>query len=99
MHVCALKACYISNSLIEVFDFGFAGGSQYEEGMKALSEMDRVQQVEAIQGYNSMKSNLMDYLKTFAESGKTVSKEDIQQFFQQMTAAKRRRVEIPKFCK
>ena len=75
------------------------GGSQYEEGMKALSEMDRVKQVEAIQGYNSMKSNLMDYLKTFAESGKTVSKEDITQFFEQMSATKRRRVEIPKFCK
>merc|ERR1712038_992410 len=66
-------------------------GSQYEKGMEALSSMDRVKQVEAIQGYNSMKSNLMDYLKTFAESGKTVSKEDITQFFEQMSASKRRR--------
>ena len=69
--------------------------------MKALSEMDRVKQVEAIQGYNSMKSNLMDYLKSFAEEGKVVKKEDITAFFEQMSAsaAKRRRLEIPKFCK
>ena len=40
--------------------------------MKALSEMDRVKQVEAIQGYNTMKSNLMDYLKKFAENGKVI---------------------------
>ena len=47
-------------------------GSQYENGMKALSEMDRTQQVEAITSYNSMKSDLMDYLKTFAEEGKVL---------------------------
>ena len=45
-------------------------GSQYENGMKALSEMERTQQVEAIHSYNSMKSDLMEYLKTFAEEGK-----------------------------
>jgi len=74
-------------------------GSQYEKGMEALSSMDRVKQVEAIQGYNSMKSNLMEYLKKFAENGKVVRQEDIQEFFQQMQANKRPRVEIPKFCK
>ena len=47
-------------------------GSQYENGMKALSEMERTQQVEAIHSYNSMKSDLMDYLKTFAEEGKVL---------------------------
>ena len=67
--------------------------------MEALSSMDRVKQVEAIQGYNSMKSNLMEYLKKFAENGKVVRQEDIQEFFQQMQANKRPRVEIPKFCK
>ncbi len=69
--------------------------------MKALSEMDRTQQVEAMQSYNSMKSDLMEYFKTFAEEGRVVNKEDIQKFF----AAKMRsdkgkhRTEIPKFCK
>lgn len=61
--------------------------------------MDRVKQVEAIEGYNSMKANLMEYLKKFAENGKVVRQEDIQEFFQQMQANKRARVEIPKFCK
>ena len=58
-----LKICFL---------FSGEGSSQYEEGMKALSEMDRVKQVEAIQGYNTMKSNLMDYLKKFAENGKVI---------------------------
>ncbi len=33
--------------------------SQYEEGMKALSEMERTQQVEAIQSYNQMKGDVL----------------------------------------
>ena len=76
-------------------------GSNFEKGMEALSKVDRVKQVEAIQGYNAMKSNLMEYLKKFAENGKVVRQEDIQEFFQNMqaTARKRQRVEIPKFCK
>ena len=67
--------------------------------MKALSEMDRVKQVEAIDGYNSMKSNLMEYLKKFAENGKVVREEDIQEFFKQMSANKRQKTEMPKFCR
>ena len=74
-------------------------GSQYEEGMKALSEMDRTKQIEAIHGYNSMKSNLMDYLKKFAENKKVVREEDIQEFFKQMAGNKRRKVSIPDSCK
>jgi len=76
-----------------------AGGSQYEEGMKALSSMDRVKQVEAIHGYNSMKSNLMEYLKKFAENGKVVREEDIQEFFQQMSANKRPKVDMSFNCR
>ena len=73
--------------------------SQYEDGMKVLSEMDRSQQIEAIHGYNSMKSNLMEYLKKFAENKKVVREEDIQEFFQQMAGSKRMRVSIPDNCK
>ena len=77
-----------------------AGMSQYEEGMKALSEMERVQQVEAIHSYNHMKGNLMDYLKKFAANGKVVRQEDIQEFFKEMQGNKKRKVEIPpKFCR
>ena len=50
--------------------YNSVSGSQYENGMKALSEMERTQQVEAIQSYNSMKSDLMEYLKTFVQEGK-----------------------------
>lgn len=71
----------------------FSAKSQYENGMKALSEMDRVKQAEAVASYNSMKSGLMDYLKKFAESKKVVRQEDIQEFFSQMKANKRPRLE------
>ena len=54
----------------EILSETLISGSQYENGMKALSEMERTQQVEAIQSYNSMKSDLMEYLKTFAQEGK-----------------------------
>ena len=67
--------------------------------MEALSSMDRVKQVEAIQSYNSMKSNLMEYLQKFAQNGKVVRKEDIQEFFEQMKSNKRPRIEIPENCR
>ena len=69
--------------------------------MKALSEMDRVKQVEAIQSYNTMKSGLMDYLKTFADEGKVVKQEDIAKFFEAMrnSSSSTNRVEMPKFCR
>jgi len=75
-------------------------GTQYEKGMEELSKMDRVKQVEAIHGYNSMKSNLMEYLKKFAENGKVVRQEDIQEFFEQMKSNKRPRTAvIPENCR
>ena len=67
--------------------------------MKALGEIDRVQQVEIIDSYNQMKNNLKDFLEKFASNGKVVKQEDIQEFFQTMRASKRRKVEIPKFCR
>lgn len=73
--------------------------SQYEDGMKALSEMDRSNQIEAIHAYNSMKSNLMEYLEKFAENKKVVREEDIQEFFQQMSGNKRMKMTPPDSCK
>ena len=67
--------------------------------MNVLSGMDRTQQIEAIDGYNSMKSNLMEYLKKFAENKKVVREEDIQEFFQQLAGNKRMRVSVPDNCK
>ncbi|XP_070578398.1 putative E3 ubiquitin-protein ligase UBR7 isoform X2 [Ptychodera flava] len=80
-----------------------AGGTQYEQGMRVFSGMDRVQQVEVLHGYNDMKSELKNYLQSFAEQGKVVTQEDIAAFFETMQARKRQRVDSgPKlqyFCR
>lgn len=73
--------------------------TQYERGMKALSSLDRVKQVEAIEGYNQMKAELMGYLQKFAENRKVVREEDIREFFSQMEARKKVKVEMPYFCR
>jgi E3 ubiquitin-protein ligase UBR7 len=69
--------------------------------MEALGQMDRVKQVEAIQSYNNMKDNLMEYLAKFANSNKVVREEDIKTFFEEMKSNKRRRIEgaPPSNCK
>ncbi|XP_033735374.1 putative E3 ubiquitin-protein ligase UBR7 [Pecten maximus] len=75
--------------------------SQYDKGLQALSSMDRIQQVEVIQGFNDMKSELSTYLKKFADDGKVVKAEDIREFFSHMEARKRQRAAAPfqYFCK
>ena len=72
-----------------------------EHGMEALSQMDRVKQVEAIHSYNNMKMNLMEYLSKFADNKKVVREEDIREFFQGMTSNKKRRYDgaPPSSCK
>ncbi|XP_047003014.1 putative E3 ubiquitin-protein ligase UBR7 isoform X1 [Schistocerca americana] len=70
--------------------------SQYERGMRALSSLGRVQQVEAIEGYNDMKTCLKEYLRKFADSKKVVRAEDIHEFFSGLEARKRQRtVAVP----
>jgi len=65
---------------------------QFEQGMEALSQMDRIKQVEAIHSYNSMKEDLMQYLGKFAENGKVVREEDIREFFEKMKSNKKPRL-------
>jgi len=60
-----------------------------EQGMEALSQLDRVKQVEAIHSYNSMKENLMEYLAKFADNKKVVREDDIKTFFEEMKGNKR----------
>lgn len=72
--------------------------NEEEEGrrdplMAALSNMNRVQQVELIYEYNDLKSELKDYLKQFADEGKVVTSEDIQHFFEGLRSRKRRRLD------
>lgn len=58
--------------------------------MSALDNLNRVQQLEIIHGYNDMKSELKDYLQRFAAEGKVVTPEDIRQFFEQQQTRRRR---------
>ncbi|XP_046545115.1 putative E3 ubiquitin-protein ligase UBR7 [Haliotis rubra] len=67
--------------------------SQHDKEVNALSQMNRIQQVELLQGFNDMKSQLSDYLKKFAENGKVVREEDIKEFFSNMQARKRQKTE------
>eukprot|EP00794_Sanderia_malayensis_P007909 gene7909-8763_t len=77
--------------------------SSYEQGIRALSSMDRIKQVEVLTEYNDLKSELSDYLKEFAGEGKVVTKEDIETFFDGMKARKRQKMEqhagMQFFCK
>lgn len=60
------------------------GISQYEQGMQALSSLDRIQQINAMTEYNNMKDKLLDYLKNFKEKKVIVKEEDIKAFFAAM---------------
>lgn len=59
--------------------------------MSALNTLGRVQQLEIIHEYNDMKTELKDFLQTFAAEGKVVTPDDIRQFFEQQQSRKRRR--------
>uniref|UniRef100_A0A1B6CHA3 Putative E3 ubiquitin-protein ligase UBR7 n=1 Tax=Clastoptera arizonana TaxID=38151 RepID=A0A1B6CHA3_9HEMI len=48
--------------------------SQYERGLEALSKLDRVKQIEAIQEFNEMKTHLNEYLAKFAQNKKSCEK-------------------------
>lgn len=77
-----------------------SGLSQYEKGIQALSNLDRTQQVEVLQGYNDMKTELRDFLQSFAQNGKVVKREDIDQFFGEMQARKRQKTApMQYFCR
>jgi len=67
--------------------------TEYERGMKALSTLPRTSQVECLQNFEELKSELTEYLSPFAASNKVVKKEDIMNFFSQLQARKRRRLD------
>lgn len=68
--------------------------------MSALGTLGRVQQIEAIHGYNNLKTELTDFLKKFATSKTVVREEDVREFFDQMQARKRQKVSaVPYFCR
>ncbi|XP_074471342.1 putative E3 ubiquitin-protein ligase UBR7 [Sebastes fasciatus] len=65
--------------------------------MSALDNLNHVQQLEIIHGYNDMKSELKDFLQGFAAEGKVVTPDDIREFFEQQQSRKRRRDDAGRF--
>lgn len=73
--------------------------SAYEQGIRALASIDRVQQIDVITEYNRMKDKLKEYLQTFVTSKKIVTEEDINNFFAGMRNEKSADVGLPYTCR
>lgn len=56
--------------------------SLHDGGLQQLQRMDRVQAIEGMMAYNKMAEQVKSFLQTFKETGKTVTKEDVEKFFQ-----------------
>lgn len=54
------------------------------------TSLGRMQQVELLQGYQTMMEGLRNHLRPFAESGREVRKEDIEAFFANLNQKRRR---------
>lgn len=72
---------------------------QRTQEQKFLNSLDRVPLMETIAAYHELKEELAEFLKKFAENKKVVRAEDVQEFFEGMKARKRRRTEVPHFCR
>ncbi|KAI8926532.1 hypothetical protein BC831DRAFT_511593 [Entophlyctis helioformis] len=69
-----------------------AGDSLLDAGMKQLDRVDRVQ---AINGKTALlKDRLMGFLRTFGETGKVVTKADIDAFFAAQAEAERKKKRV-----
>lgn len=73
--------------------------SQYDKGLSALSKLDRVKQMEAVRAYTSMKGQLKEYLKEFANNKRTVSERDIKEFFERISKRQKMNNGVPHFCR
>lgn len=58
--------------------------TEYNRDIRALSGMNRVQQINAITGYNKLKEKLAEFLKAFVTSKQVVTEDDINRFFRMM---------------
>jgi len=65
-----------------------------ESFSRQVNELGHVGQIELISGYNTMKEALSDFLKEFAEQGKVVQTKDVQDFFENLRATKRPRLDL-----
>ncbi|XP_013118281.1 putative E3 ubiquitin-protein ligase UBR7 [Stomoxys calcitrans] len=76
-----------------------AAESSYEQGIRALASIDRVQQIDVITEYNRMKDRLKDYLQTFVANKKVVTEDDINRFFSEIRNEKNVEIGLPHFCR
>lgn len=65
--------------------------SQEEAEVKALNSLHRETAIAGLAAYNDLKVDLMSFLRGFADQGKVVSRQDIQEFFE---SKKQRDLEI-----
>jgi len=56
--------------------------SSIDRAMESFGEMPRIQQIELLRGYNDLQTALKAFLRGFAEQNRTVTKEDIDTFFE-----------------
>lgn len=56
----------------------------YDQSLEALNSLPRVNQINAITGYNRMKDKLFEFLQTFVNNNQIVTEDDIQRFFRNM---------------
>jgi E3 ubiquitin-protein ligase UBR7 len=74
--------------------------SSYDASMEALNSLPRVNQINAITGYNRMKDKLFEFLQTFVVNNQIVTEEDIQRFFRNMKESNDNQpVNQPHFCR
>lgn len=72
--------------------------TSFDVGMRALSSMNRVAQVEVLTGYNRLKDRLKDYLQEFVTNQQVVTENDINKFFAQLKNEDNG-VHIPNSCR
>ncbi|KAI9500941.1 hypothetical protein GGI25_005398 [Coemansia spiralis] len=64
------------------------GESLYESALKQLQSMDHSRAIDAAHAYRTLSSKLMEFLRPFAASGKVVTNQDIQTFFEEQKETK-----------
>ncbi|OXC69828.1 hypothetical protein AYX13_01595 [Cryptococcus neoformans] len=62
-----------------------------EATSRVVSSLPRIQAIEALYGYQRLKEQLNDMLRSHVQSGKAVSKEDIEELFEKLKATRERR--------
>ena len=55
--------------------------SIYDLGAKAINSLPREQAIQGVQAFQDIKTKLKDFLAPFAQDGKIVGKDDVENFF------------------